>query len=183
MITCDIISDWTMWTYVLTLLVCAYGAGLFAWWARKAGKPSAVFLYVMGIFFAEGFTMVLAIYSRLVLLYAEDLVWYSQLHNSWQWAFRGIPLLLVLTALAAHMSVRAFIKKSRRDDRDKHLIDEVCRVSAEAALAAAEVVATASAEAAKKVADEAKRAARNAQAASEHIILAIRNIQHRRGDD
>ena len=185
------VQDWTMWNYALTLIVCMYGALLFAWWAKKAGRPSAVFLYVMCIFIAEGWAMSIATYARLEHLYVSMDRYNDFITNSWFWFLRQLPTTIVLATLATHMSIRAFCKRKHRmsngisrEELAKNLVtSEAARLVSEAAIVAAEVVATASKIAAEKVAKEATDAAKLARASSDHIISAIRNIHKVRSDD
>lgn len=112
----EMVSDWTMINYVLTLIVCVYGAGLFGWWGFKAGSPSAVFLYVMGIFISEGWAMGVAVYARSVHLYVNLAEYNEFITHSWFWFFRQLPTIIILLTLAVHMSIRAFHGRGRKDN-------------------------------------------------------------------
>lgn len=109
----EMVMDWTMWNYLLTLIVSIYGAGLFGWWAHKAGSPSAVFLYVMGIFIAVGWSMGVAMYGRYVefyLLHPHEANIF--IRESPFWVFRTLPITIVLIALCIHMTARVFRKNN-----------------------------------------------------------------------
>ena len=187
----DMWTDWTMWNYLLTLIVCFYGAGLFGWWAGKAGRPSAVFLYVMGIFIAEGWAMGVAIQARYLHFYGATGGYADYVANSPLWAFRQLPTTIVLAALAIHMSFRAFVVKKRRETNGmehedlvkKYDAAQAARKVVETAILAAEIVAVASAVAAKKVTDEARKATALAEDNADHIMTAIKRIQKERSGD
>ena len=186
----EMIHDLTMWNYLLTLIVCIYGAGLFGWWAKKAGNPSAVFLYVMSIFLAEGWAMGVAMQARWLHFYGATGGYADYVANSPLWAFRQLPTTIVLATLAIHMSWRAFNKnfhpKAHTGDlffeqMKQHLeASEASRIVSEAAIIAAEIVALASKEAAEKVAVVAKLAAQDAKKTSDHLVDAIKGIKERK---
>jgi hypothetical protein len=101
-----ILCDKSMLSYVTTLIVCIYGSCLFGWWARRAGNPSVVFLYVMSVFIAEGFSVVVSIYARFNHLLTGASPYDQYIVNSWWWIGRRLPLTIVLLAFAIHMTIR-----------------------------------------------------------------------------
>jgi hypothetical protein len=116
MITPEMVMDWTIWVYLLTIIVCIYGTGLFGWWAHKVGNPSAVFLYVMGIFIGVGYANAVGLGHRIVDLYIHtDLN--DSMRRTWWWATRTVPLTIILITLCVHMSIRIFSRRERANNK------------------------------------------------------------------
>ena len=99
--------------YVIILLLCIYGTGLFTWGLKVAHRQgwdiSAVYLYMLGLFVALGYKEVFSIISRHYTLY-DPVMSYSFRQSMW-WSTRAYPLIIVLAAIVAHMSHRAFCQK------------------------------------------------------------------------
>jgi hypothetical protein len=96
--------------YMLTLFLCVYGFSLFLWGLVVAGRQgwhvSLVYLYIMGLFGALGYSSIFAVASRYHTLTNPETSHAFRL--SLEWGTRNIPLILVLIAIVGHMTYRAF---------------------------------------------------------------------------
>jgi hypothetical protein len=104
---CDMIYCDIAWlSYLATLIVSAYGTGLFLWWmALNKFRTSAVFAYTMLWIFGTFFSSAIALYSRTLVL-TDPKLFVEFTHTYW-WSMRTWVILFVLIVLCVHMSVRA----------------------------------------------------------------------------
>ena len=104
------LSDGAAIAYILKVLLCIYGTGLFLWGlfvAREQGwHVSAVYLYMLGLFSSLGYSSVYSAISRYYSL--VDPYMSHSFRDSWCWASRTVPLILALAAIVGHMTYRAF---------------------------------------------------------------------------
>jgi hypothetical protein len=101
--------------YALTTFVCLYGWGLFGyWWVKCRFHASAVFLYVMWLFFTIGLEAGISCYARMMRV-AGDRVEYDEFTLSTVWQLKLLPLLFVLLFIVIHMTARLVRKPSLKD--------------------------------------------------------------------
>lgn len=102
--------DAAMVGYMITVLLCLYGACLFIWGTRIAHqqgwKVSAVYLYVLGLFIGIGYTTVYALVSRYMQM--DDVMASYEFRQTFWWITRAWPLNICLALVVGHMSYRAF---------------------------------------------------------------------------
>ena len=91
-------------TYIACIAVSFYGFLLFAWWWRKVGKPSDVFVCVTMWFITNGVSDLISLYGS--IMRTNNAAAYSILVNSDLWYIRRIPELVILTVLVVRMTMR-----------------------------------------------------------------------------
>jgi small-conductance mechanosensitive channel len=114
------LTDPTAIGYLVLILLCIYGAGLFSWglWAARSQRwhVSAMYLYILLVFVFLGYAKCLALVSRYYTL-TDPHVSYVFRSSIW-WVTRFWPLSTVLFAIVGHMSCRAFSNQLARDNKE-----------------------------------------------------------------
>jgi hypothetical protein len=103
-------ADVAVWIYIITILVCFYGSGLFFWWWIKKGSASAVYIYVTLLLFGQGFQAVLSLQARFLWLSGQMEI-YKEFLCSWAWHSRTVLALIACTAIVFHMTYRAITNR------------------------------------------------------------------------
>ena len=103
----------TFLVYLLLSVFCIYLGILFAIWTKIAFKVSSVWKYQMALFFALGYSKLFVFICRYLM--HTNVVARDAVLKSWVWAFRDIPLLIVIGWFVWEMSRRFFILRDRND--------------------------------------------------------------------
>lgn len=94
--------------YTLTAVVGVYGFSLFAWWWRKIGSATEVYVYVTFLFFGVFVTSIIGLYSR-YLHYQISCDVYDIFVKSHWWSLGPVMILAVLIGICWRMTRRVYI--------------------------------------------------------------------------
>ena len=101
-------EDGTLLAYIVLAITNLYGAGLFAWWWWKVGRPSSTFVIIMFVFLGAFVENAVGSWSRIAYwMYGRD-VWEQIIIQSTFWPFRKLLTNGALIWLAVQMSIRYF---------------------------------------------------------------------------
>jgi len=105
-----VISDITCLSYVIVSIVSLYGFFLFLWWWFETGKgnvpPSAVYVYVMFLLLGIGISNTMTFVAR--LFYLMESVDFDTFLSSRLWVARVWIILLSVSGIVGHMTVRVY---------------------------------------------------------------------------
>lgn len=106
-------NDITFYLYLYATIVVLAGALLFtANWIR-IGKASRVYKYMTFFFYATAYQHMVNLYSRYLWNDCTALDAYHDLHHSFLWATRVIPVAITLSLLVGRMFHRFFFKRKK----------------------------------------------------------------------
>jgi hypothetical protein len=114
------LTDPTAIGYMILILLCIYGTGLFSWglWVARSQRwhVSAMYLYILLVFVFLGYAKCFALVSRYYTLTDPHVSYVFR--GSVGWVTRFWPLSIVLFAIVGHMSYRAFSNQLARDNKE-----------------------------------------------------------------
>lgn len=99
-------DDVALLTYAYNVLIGGYCTILFTWWLTKVGRPSAWYLYVMGLILAIVISSGFQFVARFTLLIEHP--FHEQLLNSTLWSIKSWIGGLTLSLVAVHATHRFF---------------------------------------------------------------------------
>lgn len=100
---------WTLPTilYLLIMVVCLYGVGLFTWWWWKIGRATEVYIYVTGLLFGIGLTAGIGLRGRYLHSFTSQKI-YDSFVTGWAWSVGPLLVLTLLCFIVGRMTRRVF---------------------------------------------------------------------------
>ena len=100
-------TSYTFWILLLLVVICMYGFGMFAWWWKKIGKATEVYVYVTMLFLGLAISSAEIVWAR--YLHSMSIEAYKAFITSPAWSIGPGLLLLTVLAIVIRMTKRIFI--------------------------------------------------------------------------
>jgi hypothetical protein len=109
-----------MWSYIVAATLNLYGIGLFAWWWKKAGNPSSVYMLVTFLYVGSFLESIASLYARVSYFVYGSKYWEAFIIESVVWPFRKLITNAALLILAIHMTHRAWSRRRNIDHKRRN---------------------------------------------------------------